>query len=512
MEDRRLKRWNVAVTLQVVDHGTAEAPRTYLFETEDSVALDKLTKRIKERLGYRDKPVILWLDPHGNTVDLDSQREMIQFVNNEWCTQPWVLHVYERTKGAETTLSLHDVAQNMFFRYDTDASGTIDRRELSSMMHALDKTYINTSQQLVDKFIEFEFRANDKDGSGALDMNEFVDYVNSMTSWMRVQLLEECSFPRVFASLTSQLVCIPRHMVDIDYRSAVGGIATVHAPKHRIFVEVPASVPQGKKQLRTISISSLSSEAADDLKTPGAQQLGEFAFSPVVRIATADDLVGRKKKRREHDVASADEPLLFPAPVTVAMPHAFDAEYWKEGLRMLWCPEGKSHWELYPADSIGRDAIIVDGDMLFVKVPGPGVVGAYSNPDVDEQIMVSVIVMGAPKLRKERVSTIRVYLCPAVSECEEKLMLADSAEWGLVHELGRSPPLSLVQGAAFSIRLGRERIPIAWEGVRRCANFAYTPPRKALLGSSWQEELVVDIMERATGPGVHAHSAKAVAS
>eukprot|EP00966_Prymnesium_polylepis_P008350 192636-Prymnesium_polylepis.2 len=46
----------------------------------------------------------------------------------------------------------------MFFRYDTDCSGTIDKAELRSMMYDLDRTYINTSRALVDKFVEYEVR------------------------------------------------------------------------------------------------------------------------------------------------------------------------------------------------------------------------------------------------------------------------------------------------------------------------------------------------------------------
>eukprot|EP00966_Prymnesium_polylepis_P252806 5843818-Prymnesium_polylepis.1 len=63
------------------------------------------------------------------------------------------------------------------------------------------------------------------------------------------------------------------------------------------------------------------------------------------------------------------------------MPHSFDREGWHEALVMLWRPEGRQYWEFYTENRVDMDAVIVDGDMMTVKLPGPGIFAAYSHPD-----------------------------------------------------------------------------------------------------------------------------------
>ena len=60
-------------------------------------------------------------------------------------------------------------------------------------MNDLDRDYINTSQTLVDRFVEFEFSRLDTDGSGGLDLKEFIAYVDTMTTWMRSQVHADSS-------------------------------------------------------------------------------------------------------------------------------------------------------------------------------------------------------------------------------------------------------------------------------------------------------------------------------
>eukprot|EP00966_Prymnesium_polylepis_P008351 192636-Prymnesium_polylepis.3 len=113
------------------------------------------------------------------------------------------------------------------------------------------------------------------------------------------QLMEETSFTKVFASLTNQLVCIPQDEQEIDYSQEPSHERTVpvRAPKHSIVVEVPLEVPEGRERLKALAISTLSNDAAEALKDREAPLIGEFAFSPVVRISTSDELRPRRNRR-----------------------------------------------------------------------------------------------------------------------------------------------------------------------------------------------------------------------
>eukprot|EP00966_Prymnesium_polylepis_P084027 1945411-Prymnesium_polylepis.1 len=139
------------------------------------------------RVGITTKPTVLWLSQFGETLELKNQPDLQAMAQTEWCNHPWVLHVFPKGKKSVTALSLHDTAQNIFFRYDVNRDGQIDQAELGRMMNDLDRDYINTSRTLVNKFVEYEFSRLDTDSSGGLDLQEFIAYVDTMTAWMRAQ-------------------------------------------------------------------------------------------------------------------------------------------------------------------------------------------------------------------------------------------------------------------------------------------------------------------------------------
>lgn len=66
----------------------------------------------------------------------------------------------------------------LFEKYDTDKSGTIDRNELRSVIEASLKTKV--TEKLMQKYLEVEFNRHDKDGSGAIDFEEFCELYSRM--------------------------------------------------------------------------------------------------------------------------------------------------------------------------------------------------------------------------------------------------------------------------------------------------------------------------------------------
>ena len=72
---------------------------------------------------------LLWLTAEGETIVLDSQRVFDQFAGEEWCVQPWVLHVHEDSPKATHALALHDASRALFERCAISAnSGAQIRR------------------------------------------------------------------------------------------------------------------------------------------------------------------------------------------------------------------------------------------------------------------------------------------------------------------------------------------------------------------------------------------------
>ena len=80
------------IHVRVVHHLADHTERAVLLECVDGVYLTQLTKMVQEAL-KQPKVRLLWLTAEGETIVLDSQRVFDQFAGEEWCVQPWVLHV-----------------------------------------------------------------------------------------------------------------------------------------------------------------------------------------------------------------------------------------------------------------------------------------------------------------------------------------------------------------------------------------------------------------------------------
>lgn len=112
---RKLKRFSSIIHVRVVHHLADHTERAVLLECVDGVYLTQLTKMVQEAL-KQPKVRLLWLSAEGETIVLDSQRVFDQFAGEEWCVQPWVLHVHEDSPKATHALALHDASRALFER------------------------------------------------------------------------------------------------------------------------------------------------------------------------------------------------------------------------------------------------------------------------------------------------------------------------------------------------------------------------------------------------------------
>ena len=114
---RKMRRYNSLLKLRLVVHATDAAgrvcERSLLLDVEDSIYLNKLVKAVQTTLGWAGKPRVMWLDADGETHELASQEAFARFVDHEWCSLPWVLHVCEGAAASLQSLTLHDRAKGM---------------------------------------------------------------------------------------------------------------------------------------------------------------------------------------------------------------------------------------------------------------------------------------------------------------------------------------------------------------------------------------------------------------
>ena len=259
-----MKRYNSMITIIVYVHapqdaveaGKREISQTLMIQTQDSIYLNELKTLIGSRLkNKKAKLRLMWLTKDGETVNLDSQRVMSQYVDYEWCCMPWVLHAHEDLPKVQKSLALTDQSKALFDRYDTNADGGIDKAELGRMLKELDRETLQVSEGLVDKFVTSEFAKSDTDGDRKLTLQEFTVYVTDMTRWMRAELLEQTHHKNVFSALAARAIemtspaAAPTPATDLP----AGFDRSVKTPKYDLRLEIP----EGAEVNGTIALSTM---------------------------------------------------------------------------------------------------------------------------------------------------------------------------------------------------------------------------------------------------------------
>lgn len=240
IERRKMKKFNSQLCLRLVYH-SADGEVHAQMPVEDSIYLNKLMPAVARRLGLGKKKVaLLWCTPSGETVPLTSQVEFTSFAEQEWCTLPWVLHVFEANKGKPApVVSLEEMAKTLFNKYDVDGSGSIDRSELMRMLKSVDLSKLEVSVKLLERFCDGEFAKIDADNDGGVSLQEFTKHVTHMCGWMRDELMLEANRRYVFAILAARSVEVRMAPMAVPAVKAGAAASEIRTPRLDVRVLVP---------------------------------------------------------------------------------------------------------------------------------------------------------------------------------------------------------------------------------------------------------------------------------
>jgi len=472
LNTRSLKCYNTLLTLRVVVHSrSGMSERQLLIEAEDSTSLTDIERQVRVLLetpnGQRRQP-LLWLTGTGHTEELISHSKWKELVHTEWCYQPLTIHAFEPSVDASTdankravapTLMLKQMATDLFHKFDENHDGQIDAHELEAMLKGLDRSALEVSEDMIERFVHTEILRADGDTNGTLDLHEFCKYISKLSRWARQQLLERNDRPQLVSVLAERAV--ETSMEPRPPSSDSDEVAVVRA--HGLSVRVPpTALPHANGRLALSTLSVHQAEALHEAtKSAGSERLGEFPFTPLVRVSYEPQLGGE---------------INFNEPLELSMPHCFDPEEGSESLVMLCCREGERTWRVIDALTIGdgRNPVELSEESLKVRIPYPGLFCGFSSPQVEDICRVRLTIRLPPAVQPGRPFTVRVGLCPLLPTKLHADETQHQAEWGQsisAFELD----LSLYQGTALELTLQGVTQTISWHGLPCGTAFSYTP-------------------------------------
>ena len=471
---------NNMVTFVLVVHRGGQHQQL-MINVANSVRFPEFIPMIKDRCGSSmpEKCNLFWIEPHGDTIALNGQPSLNLFVATMWCMLPFVIHVLP--EGASSSVlqseSLIETANILFKRYDVNGNGRIERYELLRLLKDLHLERLDIPPKLVQRFVEGEFARLDHDDSHGLSLSEFAAYVSSMTRWMKTELLIDSHQQNVFAALASSAVeaYFPPVVVPpaFDDQTGRGAISRIDTKRFGIRIEIPEGALESiwDRAEPKLSVSTLCPTSIAYLSEGITGYRGEFIFSPVVRV----DYPAFEKGMEAPELASGAFAYRFRKPLTLIMPHFFDAEQGKESAVMLGAPHGATQWEqiLLVDDSsqVEEDAFTLSKGELRVKIPYAGTFCAFSSTTVDDIAAVRFHLFATPELARDAPAPLRVVLCPDIPDQVEEMLLTQTAEWGITTRLFTSPILHLCQGARFRLTYLDQLVEIIWHGVSARARF-----------------------------------------
>ena len=470
VESREMRKCNAMVTLHVIVHPNKVGGemRSCLVEIVASMQLAEVKNIIKRRAGLKQARFqLLWLDPWGATIEISTNQLFVHFACTMWCHHPWELHVRDQEGGKDKPrpILLHESARLLFDKYDIDRRERIEKHELSRMLADLNlHQHIDVSAGLLDSFLAGEFQRLDYDGGAALGIEEFTDYVTSMPSWMRSELLADLHPKSIFTDLAARAAETELEPTALSMLLPLSGQGSVLVETGLcgIRLEIPSRLVEhfgveAKVAVQTLAASSvyhLAEGKSSATDTDGAR--GEFIFTPIVKV----DFPAFK----EDSKGGASPAAPFPCPLVLVLPHAFDPSEGAQAAVFLGAPHGASSW------STLRQVEMSAGE-LRVPVNFAGTFCAFSSPTVEDIAAVVLHVFAMPELPRDDPSSLRVQLCLNLPDQTNEMLLAESSEWGLTQCVGRSPVLHLFEGTRLKLKfLDQERI-VTWHGMRVGAEF-----------------------------------------
>ena len=519
---RILRRFNLPITLKVVLHDTAYAPgregeHCFMAEVPDKVSLAELQQLVKQRFSRKlrkgRKLRLMWLTGDGHSVLIDSQRALHQWIDDKWCTHPVILHVLDETTATSDALDLADRASLVFEQHDVNGDGTIDRGELSSLLHGmLSANGPQLSPHAVEHFVEAEFARADTDGSAGLDFDEFCRFYNKLSDWSRLQLVATNQHVHVYKIISEhylEATMAPQPLLRSEMSSYQGRGGQQRARKFGVRLDVPpealpgthvdaADDPQHGPQAR-FALGTLLPHRVTQLAQPdadgGAPQPDQMLLSPIVQLdvtwpagseqarahAAAVEAAQEAADDGDDEAAEAafearprfEQKALLTLPHCLAVRDSPDAEPSRDApgrVQLLSCPEGRETWEVVP-----QKHVRVGEFEVAVLVRQPGRFVAYSQPSTEAAMLVRLYVMLAPRLPPYRASSLRVHACPLLASQLEEVELEEHCEFGLVAVAGHSRTLQLVPGQVLHVSVQGHTEKLIWLGSRCHCCLLYDP-------------------------------------
>ena len=503
VEDRQMVKPNNKMQVQVVlrRSNNGGQMQKFMLHVAHSIRLVDFDKAVVARCGSAvpESYDYYWIEPGGDLIGLVNQEAFTRFVFTNWCTQPWVVHMLDGTSQTsleEATIlsSIDKPVSHLFDIYDVNQNGRVERRELLRMLNDLDLPELEVTQKLIERLVEVLYVRIDANDNEGIDKAEFIAYFASMTRWMRNKLIDQFAHGRtIFHRISSKAAesifvptPLPPPMVNgtISDQAQVVMVDTAQVC-FGIRLEIPVdaleptSMPAEGSTL-LISVRTLAPERVGYLSEGMKNKLGEFPFSPIVRV----DFPAFEQGGQVPDLGGVAAPH-FRKPITLVMPHCFDSRDGMESCVILGAAHGATQWERLDlsgaiGDGITDFPVQLDKNEMRVKLPYAGTFCAFSSPEVEDIAAVRFHIFGPPYLEREGRATLRVHLCPNLPEISEEVENAETSEWGVSKRLASSAVFYIYQGVRFDLRLFEEHREIIWHGIRRVATF--TIPQGAAKG------------------------------
>ena len=494
LEARQMIRSNHQLSMRVLLHTSPGAPSQVNMRVDANITFQPLRQMIIDRCKMRSKIRLSWIDVDGEIVEL-TMKSWRKFILEMWCVQPWVVHVHNG--DSSSPLLQHHTSRILFARYDVNRNGRLERHEVARMLVDLQLERFQCSPQLIDRYVDNELDQLDTDGSGEVDLVRFTQYVTKMNTWMRTELMRKSNEIEVFAQLAGRgvearfgPVRVPHEWEMTDLNDGRGPVAVIETGCFGIRLEVPLdagiwSFDPSDLSVMRIALQTLfrgsvaylhEGSKAFESEHPTSEEdvampLYNMPCSPIVRIDFPAFERGREPP------ALGDDPApRFLKPLTLVMPHNFDAREDQESIAMLaGAAHGATRWEplaTAEASSATRGGLKLHGTEMRVSIPYAGTFCAF--PRRNAWAVVSTArfyVFTMSELPRGRPTSLRVQLCPEIPPQLREMEFAESSKWGLASCVGASQVLHLVKGLRFRLSyLGQEK-ELTWVGMRDIVEF-----------------------------------------
>ena len=480
-----------------------------LVDVSDAISYGELRKLVQHRCGSRlsNSFRLLWLTRSGELVVLD-QQTFPNYVLANWCQQPWTIYVQDERSGElSQRLLLVSLARMLFERYveriDAQCQRRLDKRELLRLLLDLNLESLGCSVATLEGFVQSEFSKLGKESTSSvhtsgLTLDEFTMFVTSMAHWMRDELLieEALDWKSVFALLLSKAVERPMASVlvppapndDSGRHVYLKGVGDSREPTPLVYlnpardrwivetqcfgvrVELPTQslLPGARLEVRFFTPTAVG-------YLMGRGLTRELMYTPIVRV----DYPAFKDDADRPGIIGKPPPP-FKLPLTLVLPHSFDASGGEESCLFMGAAHGATHWvPMHATNDVGslyRDDLLLDERELRASIPFAGLFCAFAHPHVEVITAVRLHLYMRPEVRRDSPFSLRVYLCPELPTELEALALVEASQWGNSVRVGSSKLLFLCLGAklrmSYSATLPVDRTEerhhgeLVWQGRR----------------------------------------------